>query len=89
MNGIAINPNGDFFQHARSDPALLHSVLHLVALHLDLKTGRPESRESLYHGSQAFQIINQRLQTTETFSDMTIASVAMLANKEVSPLPLT
>jgi hypothetical protein len=87
MNGIAINADGDFFNHARSDPALLHSVLHLVALYLDLNSGKPESQESLYHGSEAFQIINQRLRTSETFSNMTIASVAMLANKEVSPYP--
>ena len=84
MNSHAINPDGNFFGHARADPAMLHSVLYLVALHRDLKHGVSGSRDGLHHGAEAFRIINERLQANESFSDMTIAAVAMLANKEVS-----
>jgi hypothetical protein len=82
MNSVAINPDGDFFSHARTDPALLHSILHLVALHYNLKRGVSDSPESLYHGGEAFRLISQRLQDG-IFSDMTIAAVAMLVTKEV------
>jgi len=83
MNSVAINPTGDFFSIARADEAILHSVLFLVALHRDLKRGISDSRDSLHHGGEAFRIINERLQGNESFSDGTIAAVAMLANKEV------
>jgi hypothetical protein len=83
MNSIAINPDGDFFYHARTDSALLHSVLYLVALYHDLILGRVDSPECLYHGGRAFEIINHRLKEG-VFSDMTIAAVAMLVTKEVS-----
>lgn len=82
MNSIAVNPDGDFFSHAKTDPALLHSILYLVALHHDLKTGVSDSSECLYHGKEAFRLINQRLQDG-VFCDMTIAAVAMLVTKEV------
>ncbi|EPE28673.1 hypothetical protein GLAREA_09794 [Glarea lozoyensis ATCC 20868] len=90
MNGIAINPTGTFFSHALKDPALLHSVLHLVSLHISLRyppnqiqgDSEAESPESLSHGISAFSIINARLGTHEGISEMTIASVAMLASKE-------
>lgn len=83
MNSVAVNPDGDFFSYARTDPALLHSILYLVALHHDLKFGASDSSESLYHGGEAFRVINRRLQDG-VFSDMTIAAVAMLVTKEVS-----
>jgi hypothetical protein len=82
MNSVAINPEGDFFAQARTDAAVLHSILYLVALHRDLKLGISDSPESLYHGSEAFKIINTRLQEG-VFSDKTIAAVAMLVTKEV------
>lgn len=84
MNSHAINPEGNFFGYASTDPAMLHSVLYLVALHRELKHGILGSRDGLHHGAEAFRIINERLQGNESFSDMTIAAVAMLANKEVS-----
>ncbi|TVY46211.1 hypothetical protein LCER1_G009186, partial [Lachnellula cervina] len=82
MNSHAINPEGNFFGYASTDPAMLHSVLYLVALHRELKHGILGSRDGLHHGAEAFRIINERLQGNESFSDMTIAAVAMLANKE-------
>jgi hypothetical protein len=82
MNSIAANPEGDFFSQARTDPAVLPSILYLLALHHDLKLGLSDSPESLYHGSEAFMLINQRLEE-RFFSDMTIAAVALLVTKEV------
>ena len=84
MNSVAINAEGDFFKHAKTDPALLHAILYLVALHYDLKYGILDSPESLYHGGEAFRMINERLSHVDAeFSDMTIAAVAMLVTKEV------
>ena len=82
MNSIAVNPESDFFSQAKTDPAVLHSILYLVALHYNLKRGVSESSETLHHGSEAFKIINERLEE-ENFSDTTIAAVAMLVTKEV------
>jgi len=85
MNSIAINAEGNFFSFVKTDPALFHSILYLVALHYNLKRGLLDSPECLYHGSEAFKLINRRLDGPHaTFSDMTLAAVAMLANKEVS-----
>ena len=86
MNSIAINAEGDFFSHVKSDPALFHSILYLVALHSDLKYGLIDSPVCLYHGSKAFGLINERLASGVVFSDATIAAVAMLVNKEASAL---
>jgi uncharacterized protein YqfB (UPF0267 family) len=83
MNSVAINSDGDFFSHARTDPALLHSILYLVALHHDLLLGISDSPEALFHGGEAFRVINKRIQD-RMFCDMTIAAVAMLVTKEVS-----
>ncbi|KAL2071175.1 hypothetical protein VTL71DRAFT_12410 [Oculimacula yallundae] len=79
MNSLAINAEGDFFSHIKTDPALFHSILYLVALHLDLKYGLADSPAGLYHGSEAFRLINERLrEPSGVFSDVTIAAVAML-----------
>lgn len=82
MNSVAVNPTGEFFSKAKTDPGMLHSMLYLVALHYDLRLGKPDSLESFYHGSKAFKIINDRLEEG-LFSDVTIAAVAMFVTKEV------
>ncbi|KAH8687443.1 hypothetical protein BGZ60DRAFT_393600 [Tricladium varicosporioides] len=82
MNSVAINPEGNFFMYIREDPALLHSLLYLVTVHHDLQLGISDSQESLYHGGEAFRVISTRLRKKEALTDMTIAAVAMLANKE-------
>jgi len=85
MNSIAINPEGNLFSHVKTDPALFHAILHLVALHYDLKHGLVNTQLRLYHGGQAFRIINERLGDENKISnDMTIAAVALLAGREVS-----
>lgn len=84
MNSIAINAEGNFFSFVRTDPALFHAILYLVALHSDLRHGLADSPACLYHGSEAFRLINERLSGPDAvFSDATIAAVAMLVNKEV------
>ncbi|PVH89111.1 hypothetical protein DL98DRAFT_96440 [Cadophora sp. DSE1049] len=83
MNSIAINAEGDFFSYVRTDPALFHSILYLVAMHSDLKNGIADSPVCLYHGSEAFRLINERLgDPNPVLSDATIAAVAMFVNKE-------
>lgn len=82
MNSVAINPEGTLFSQAKTDPAILHSILYLVSLHLNYAVGMTDSPESLYHGGEAFKLINQRIQQG-VFSDTTIAAVAMLVTKEV------
>ncbi|KAH7399808.1 fungal-specific transcription factor domain-containing protein [Cadophora sp. MPI-SDFR-AT-0126] len=83
MNSLAINAEGDFFSYVKRDPALFHSILYLVALHSNLKYGATDSAVSLYHGSETFRVISERLRSSNVvFSDATIAAVAMLANKE-------
>lgn len=87
MNSVAVNAEQDFFSHVKVDPALFHSILYLVALHYDLKHGLTDSLVCLYHGGEAFRIINERLcDVNGLFNDMTIGAVAMLVNKEVSSL---
>lgn len=84
MNSVAINAESNFFSFVKIDPALFHSILYLVALHRDIWYGLVDSPICLYHGSEAFRIINDRLQKSVVFDDATIAAVAMLVNKEVS-----
>jgi len=85
MNSIAVNAEGDFFSYVKIDPALFHSILYLVALNSDLRNGVQDSAVCLYHGGEAFRLINERLaDDEEVFSDQTIGAVAMLVNKEVS-----
>lgn len=86
MNSIAINAEGNFFSFVKTDPALFHSILYLVALHRDIYYGLADSPICLYHGSEAFRIINERLENNFVFDDVTIAAVAMLVNKEVLSL---
>ncbi|CZR53411.1 uncharacterized protein PAC_03289 [Phialocephala subalpina] len=82
MNSVAINAEGNFFSFVKTDPALFHSILYLVALHHDLCYGLVDSPICLYHGVEAFRIINERLENNFVFDDVTIAAVAMLVNKE-------
>ncbi|KUJ17967.1 uncharacterized protein LY89DRAFT_732670 [Mollisia scopiformis] len=78
MNSVAINAESNFFSFVKTDPALFHSILYLVSLHRDIWYGLVDSPISLYHGSEAFRIINERLENNFIFDDVTIAAVAML-----------
>lgn len=88
MNSVAVNAEGDFFSYVKTDPALFHSILYLVALNYDLRHGVQDSAVCLYHGGEAFRAINERIaDTDEVFSNQTIGAVAMLVNKEVHRPP--
>jgi hypothetical protein len=83
MNSVAVNAEGNFFSYVQTDHALFHSILYLVALHHDLRYGQQDSPVSLYHGGEAFRMINERLaDVNSVFSDQTIGAVALLVNKE-------
>ena len=85
MNSVAVNAEGDFFSYVKSDLLLFHSILYLVALNYDLKNGIQDSSICLFHGGEAFRIINERIaDSTSVYNDQTIGAVAMLVNKEVS-----
>ncbi|KAK5994942.1 hypothetical protein PT974_03331 [Cladobotryum mycophilum] len=81
MNSVAVNPDGNFFSYARTDPALFHSTLYLVALDYNFRLGMPASSASLSHGGEAIRLIKERLRERE-LGDMTIAAVALLVTKE-------
>ncbi|PMD44826.1 hypothetical protein L207DRAFT_562146 [Hyaloscypha variabilis F] len=77
------NAERNFWSFVQVDPALFHSILYLVALHFDLRNGVQDSSVCLYHGGEAFRIINERLADVNgVLSDQTIGAVAMLVNKE-------
>jgi hypothetical protein len=57
-----------------------HSVLAITASFADVFGGRREvSREALGHLSEAYKMVNQKLQGPESVSDTTIATVITLA----------
>jgi hypothetical protein len=82
MNSPAVNFPRDCFLDSEPDLAWFHSILYIVSADYDVKLGATDSALSLYHGSEAFRFINMELQ--ETFvRDTTVASVALLASREV------
>jgi hypothetical protein len=57
-----------------------HSVLAITASFSDVFGGkRGVSREALRHVTRAYRIVNQKLQSHESLSDTTIATVITLA----------
>lgn len=67
---------------AREHRALFHSILYLVALDFNLRRGFSDAFGCLYHSSEAFRLINERIQSAN-FEDATIAAVALIGAKEV------
>lgn len=67
---------------ARADLALFHSILYIVALDYDSSHGLENSCGCLFHSVEAFGAINRRLRDG-TYTDITIAAVALIAAKEV------
>ncbi|KAL6819905.1 hypothetical protein V8C40DRAFT_251938 [Trichoderma camerunense] len=66
---------------AREHRALFHSILYLVALDFNLRRGFSDTFGCLYHSSEAFRLINDRIQSAN-FEDATIAAVALIGAKE-------
>jgi hypothetical protein len=93
QNSFAVNPEGSFFDFAVHDVGLLHSILSMVALHfglshnnkLDSSSRGPVYDQALYHQNEAIRVVNQTLGASSNKpSDALMATVALLANYEVS-----
>lgn len=96
QNSFAVNPEGSFFDFAVNDVGLLHSILSMVALHFglshnnkfDASSPGPVYDQALYHQNEAIRIVNQTIGISgHKPSDALMATVALLANYEVS-LPI-
>ncbi|EGR49902.1 uncharacterized protein TRIREDRAFT_105847, partial [Trichoderma reesei QM6a] len=66
---------------AREHRALFHSILYLVALDFNLRRGFTDDIGCLYHSSEAFRLINEKIRN-DIIEDATIAAVALVAAKE-------
>jgi hypothetical protein len=93
QNSFAVNPEGCFFDFAKTDAALLHALLCLVSIHYHLNNGSDRAagtlvfayNQAVYHQTEAVRIVNQRLTVPESYySDTFVCAVAILANCEVS-----
>ncbi|TFA97880.1 hypothetical protein CCMA1212_010392 [Trichoderma ghanense] len=72
---------------AREHRALFHSILYLVALDFNLRRGFTDDIGCLYHSTEAFRLINEKIRN-DIIEDATIAAVALVAAKEaLSPFP--
>lgn len=70
--------------YAITDPALFLATLNFAAVHLNILRGQYNSRSTLMHKGETIRLINARLQKpTESLTNETIGSVAMLAATEV------
>lgn len=91
QNSFAINPQGSFFDFAKTDGALLHATLSLVALNLvlggrnkTLMTAEEGFHEAVFNQTEAVKEVNRRLNSPNSFlNDSLVGAVAILANCEV------
>lgn len=82
VNCIALDLTPDCWYYVREELALFHAVLYLVALDHNMKYGIIDSPTSLYHGREAFRLINEALQDG-TIRDTLIAAVSLIVSREV------
>ncbi|KAL7816071.1 hypothetical protein V8C44DRAFT_348299 [Trichoderma aethiopicum] len=66
---------------AREHRALFHSILYLVALDFNLRRGFTDTLGCLYHSSEAFRLINEKIRD-DMIEDATMAAIALVAIKE-------
>ncbi|KAL7785903.1 hypothetical protein V8C37DRAFT_393128 [Trichoderma ceciliae] len=81
VNCIALNLTSDCWYYVREELALFHAVLYLVALDHNMKYGLADSPGSLYHGREAFRLINEGLQEG-VLRDTLIAAVSLVVSRE-------
>ncbi|EHK24948.1 uncharacterized protein TRIVIDRAFT_61700 [Trichoderma virens Gv29-8] len=67
--------------NARGSLALFHSILYVVSLVYNLDHSPKDQLGSLFHSIEAFRAINVDLEAG-SYTDMTIAAVALMATKE-------
>lgn len=66
------------------DSAWLNSMLCLISLHHDLRTGKGISHDCLMYRAEALRIVNQRLiESPQYVAEETIGAIASLANFDV------
>ncbi len=72
-------------QVAMQDPASFLIIISGSANDIALRSGKPNSRQSIEYKAQAMEIVNKRLATHQSqVSDGTINACSMLAGTEVS-----
>ncbi|KAF3070019.1 hypothetical protein CFAM422_006763 [Trichoderma lentiforme] len=81
VNCIALNLSPDCFYYVREELAMFHAVMYLVSLDHNLKYGLTDSPGSLYHGREAFRLINEGLEAG-VIRDTLIAAVSIVISRE-------
>ncbi|KAL7941150.1 hypothetical protein V8C42DRAFT_197485 [Trichoderma barbatum] len=81
VNCIALNLSPDCFYYVREELAMFHAVMYLVGLDHNLKYGLMDSPGSLYHGREAFRLINEGLEEG-IIRDTLIAAVSLVIARE-------
>ncbi|KAK9366205.1 hypothetical protein V1509DRAFT_630470 [Lipomyces kononenkoae] len=82
-NSFALNPEGDWFNTTKTDPAALHAFLSTIAVLRNLHLGITDATAILYHRAEAVRFINRDLADADRrLSDVLIAAVAVLVNAE-------
>lgn len=83
VNCIALNLSPDCWYFVREELALFHAVLYLVSLDYNMKYGLIDSPGSLFHGREAFRLINEAIKDN-AIRDTLIAAVSLVITREVS-----
>ncbi|KAL7931555.1 hypothetical protein V8C35DRAFT_112131 [Trichoderma chlorosporum] len=81
VNCIALNLSPDCFYYVREELAMFHAVMYIVSLDHNLKYGLTDSPGSLYHGREAFRLINEGLEAG-VIRDTLIAAVSLVISRE-------
>jgi Fungal specific transcription factor domain len=75
----------EWFHFAVTDAAMFHAVLYSAAMYVALLDGRSESRDTIYHQTQAISILQKRLNASkQQFDDSTLGAISCLAMGGVS-----
>ncbi|PTB65555.1 hypothetical protein BBK36DRAFT_1169268 [Trichoderma citrinoviride] len=81
VNCIALNLTPECFYYVREEVAMFHAVMYLVSLDYNLRYGFIDSPGSLYHGREAFRLINKGLEVG-VIRDTLIAAVSLIIARE-------
>ncbi|KAK1246316.1 hypothetical protein MKX08_000118 [Trichoderma sp. CBMAI-0020] len=81
VNCIALNLSPDCWYFVREELALFHAVLYLVSLDYNMKYGLIDSPGSLFHGREAFRLINEAIKDN-AIRDTLIAAVSLVITRE-------
>ncbi len=79
---LKFNPlrSPEWFRFAVADAAMLHTLLYAAATYVALLKGTTESRDMIYHQTQAINILQKRLASpSELMGDSTVGAISCLA----------